>query len=160
MKRFNWVDYTIFGILILAVAFLGVKFLGGSGAGSEEEMEEVVMDRLSVEFLCTDLELSTAQAVVQSLQGEDLPFEEEMVPPTRLYNSNLILDAEIVAWEILEQEDGTADILLTIEAESEFKLGSYAIGNQQIRVGKDYIAKTMTMELNGIINGVTVLDGE
>ena len=39
----------------------------------------------------------------------------------------------------------------------EFKIGSYAIGNQQIRVGKDYICKTMTMELIGIINGITVL---
>ncbi len=162
MRRFNWVDYTIFGILILAVALLGVKFLGGKtpddpAESPTEEVTEAVMDRLSVEFLCRDLDMSTAQAVVQSLQGEDLPFEEEMIPPTRLYNSNLILDAQIVAWEILEQEDGTADLLLTIEAESEFKIGSYAIGNQQIRVGKDYICKTMTMELIGIINGITVL---
>ena len=159
MKRFNWVDYTIFGILILAVLLVGMKFLGNAEKQPEvEEIVEVDMDRLSVEFLCRDLDMSTAQAVVEALQGEDLPFKEEMIAPTRLYNSNLILDAEIVDWEIREQEDGTADLFLTIEAEAEFKLGSYAIGNQQIRVGKDYIAKTMTMELNGIINGLTVLE--
>ena len=176
MKRFNWVDYTIFGILILAVLILGVKSLSNKiketkekeAAAITEEIEgEVVekvtennMDRLSVDFLCRNMDLSTAQAVVQSLQGEDLLYGEEPVAPTRIYNSDLILDAEIVAWEILEQEDGTANLLLTIETESEFKIGSYAIGNQQIRVGQDYICKTMTMELIGIINGITVLQGE
>ena len=155
MKRFNWVDYTILAIVILAVALLAWSFLGG-------DEEEVTVaeggDLLSVTFLATDLDLSTAEAVVQSLQGADLPFEGTMYPPTRIFNSDKMLDADIVAWEILEQEDGTANLLLTIEAESVFQTGSYSIGYQQIRVGKAYICKTMTMELEGVINGITVLE--
>ena len=155
MKRFNWVDYTILAIVILAVALLAWSFLG-------DKEEEVAVaeggDRLSVTFLATGLDLSTAEAVVQSLQGNDLPFEGTMYPPTRIFNSDKMLDADIVAWEILEQEDGTANLLLTIEAESAFVTGSYSIGYQQIRVGKEYICKTMTMELEGIINGITVLE--
>ena len=89
MKRFNWVDITILVIVFLAVVLLAWSFLGG-------DEEEVTVaeggDLLSVTFLATDLDLSTAEAVVQSLQGADLPFEGTMYPPTRIFNSDKMLE--------------------------------------------------------------------
>lgn len=159
MKRFNWVDYTILGILLLAVGLLAFKFFEKSGDDSviggtgEEKM------MMSIEVLCADMDLTTAQAVKAGLTEAPKTYSGKEVSANRLFNSGIVLDGEIVDCKFGEEkEDGTVDVLLTIEAKVNYEAGSYSLGYQQIRIGKEYIAKTMNIELNGIINGFALLD--
>ena len=49
------------------------------------------------------------------------------------------------------------DLRLTIDANGTLFRGSYTVGTQEVRIGKTFIAKTMSMELEGTVVSLTEL---
>ena len=157
MKRFNWIDITIVVILIAAVAFLGMKMLGGKTEtlGAENQLSE---PNLRIEVLCEDVTLEVAENVIASLQGAPREMSGMMVEKTRLFNSSNLVAGAITAWVIEPTErENVVNLRLTIEANAVLSKGSYSIGTQEIRIGRGYTAKTMDIELEGSIAVMTEL---
>ena len=162
MKRFNWIDILIVLVLVAALAFAAVKLTSKEPA---ETVEEEVVDfqtaapDLRVEVVCRKLSREIAENAVAALQEEPREFEDEMVEMTRLFNSNKLVNGRISRWEIADEPEGTVELRLTIDAIAEYANGSYRVGTQEVRIGKDFIAKTMSMELNGTVISITELEG-
>ena len=92
-----------------------------------------------------------ADNILASLAGEPMEIGGSTVEMTRLYNSNKLVDAQVVSYEAAEGAEGTKDLLLTVEANATATPGAYSVVTQEIRIGKDYIVKTITVEITGQI---------
>ncbi len=160
MKRLNWIDYLVIVVLIGALAFVGLKVLGGDDQtiGSVEEnllSEPNLTMIVEVDHLTREI----AENAVASFDGEPRELDGVSVPMTRLFNSNHLVDGQIVSWEIRETEgEETVTLRLTIDANGTMFRGSYTVGTQEVRIGKTFIAKTMSMELNGMVVSLTELN--
>ena len=160
MKRLNWIDYLVIVVLIGALAFVGLKILGGKdqidGSAESNLLSE---PNLTMIVEVSDLSREIAENVVASFAGEPRELDGISVPMTRLFNSNRLVDGQIVSWEIRDTEDEQIVTLrLTIDANGTLFRGSYNVGTQEVRIGKAFIAKTMSMELNGMVVSLTELD--
>lgn len=157
--KLNIIDILILLILIAALVFAAVRLVGGKGADaalSAEEASEAVKN-LRFTVLCQEIPLELAEHAVSALNGEDILIGEDAVSPRRIFNSNVLYDAMIVDSEIIEKEDGLADLLLTIDAAATVKKGAFCIGSQEIRIGVSYIAKTTCLELVGQVQSLEFL---
>ena len=158
--KLNIIDILILLILIAALVFAAVRLVGGKGASdaalSAEEASEAVKN-LRFTVLCQEIPLELAEHAVSALNGEDILIGEDTVSPRRIFNSNVLYDAMIVDSEIIEKEDGLADLLLTIDAAATVKKGAFSIGLQEIRIGVSYIAKTTCLELVGQVQSLEFL---
>ena len=160
MKRLNWIDYLVIVVLIGALAFVGLKILGDKdqidGSAESNLLSE---PNLTMIVEVSDLSREIAENVVASFAGEPRELDGISVPMTRLFNSNRLVDGQIVSWEIRDTEDEQIVTLrLTIDANGTLFRGSYNVGTQEVRIGKAFIAKTMSMELNGMVVSLTELD--
>ena len=79
------------------------------------------------------------------------------VPMNRMYNSNKLVDAQITAWDIQADGEGRADLYLTVEAAATVTGGAYSIVTQEVRLAKEYIVKTVDVEITGVIFSVEKL---
>ncbi len=159
MKRLNWIDYLVIVILIGALAFVGLKVLGDKeqSAGSAEE-NLLSQPNLTMIVEIADLSREIAENAVASFAGQPRELDGVSVPMTRLFNSNRLVDGQIVSWEIRETEgEETVALRLTIDANGTLFRGSYTVGTQEVRIGKTFIAKTMSMELDGVVVSLTEL---
>ena len=157
--KLNIIDILILLILIAALVFAAVRLVGGKGADaalSAEESSEAVQN-LRFTVLCQEIPLELAEHAVSALNGEDILIGEDTVSPRRIFNSNVLYDAMIVDSEIIEKEDGLADLLLTVDAAATVKKGAFSIGLQEIRIGVSYIAKTTCLELVGQVQSLEFL---
>ena len=147
--KLNIIDILILLILIAALVFAAIRLVGGkdSTLSTEEASDGVQNIRFTV--LCQEVPLELAEHAVSTLNGEDIVIGEDAVSPRRIFNSNVLYDAMIVDSEIIEKEDGLADLLLTVDAAATVKKGAFSIGSQEIRIGVTYIAKTTCIELVG-----------
>ena len=160
MKRLNWIDYLVIVVLIGALAFVGLKILGDKdqidGSAESNLLSE---PNLTMIVEVSDLSREIAENAVASFAGEPRELDGISVPMTRLFNSNRLVDGQIVSWEIRDTEDEQIVTLrLTIDANGTLFRGSYNVGTQEVRIGKAFIAKTMSMELNGMVVSLTELD--
>ncbi len=159
MKRLNWIDYLVIIVLVGALAFAGIKMLGKEPQVVEPVEKDLLTEpnlTMIVEF--ADLSREVAENIIASFDWEPRELDGVSVPMTRLFNSNRLVDGQIVSWEMRDTEDEeTADLRLTIEANGTMFRGSYTVGTQEVRIGKAFIAKTMSMELNGMIVSLTEL---
>lgn len=154
--KLNIIDILILLILIAALVFVGVRLFGGNGGGPATELP-TSEPNLRFTVLCPQLPRELAEEAVSALQGEDVVVGESIVTPRRIFNSNSLLDAEIVSWEIVEREDGLVDLHLTVEAASLVGEGTYTVGKQEIRVGVEYSVKTTRVELMGQVLSMEIL---
>lgn len=154
--KLNIIDILILLILIAALVFVGVRLFGRNGGGPATELP-TSEPNLRFTVLCSQLPRELAEEAVSALQGEDVVVGESIVTPRRIFNSNSLLDAEIVSWEIVEREDGLVDLHLTVEAASLVGEGTYTVGKQEIRVGVEYSVKTTRVELMGQVLSMEIL---
>lgn len=154
--KLNIIDILILLILIAALVFVGVRLFGGNGSGTATELP-TSEPNLRFTVLCPQLPRELAEEAVSALQGGDVVVGESIVTPRRIFNSNSLLDAEIVSWEIVEREDGLVDLHLTVEAASLVGEGTYTVGKQEIRVGVEYSVKTTRVELMGQVLSMEIL---
>ena len=159
MKRLNWIDYLVIIVLVGALAFAGIKMLGDKPQAVEPTEKDLLTEpNLTMIVEVTDLSREVAENIIASFDWEPRELDGASVPMTRLFNSNRLVDGQIVSWEMRDAEDEeSTDLRLTIEANGTMFRGSYTVGTQEVRIGKAYIVKTMSMELNGMIVSLTEL---
>lgn len=159
MKRLNWIDYLVIVVLIGALAFVGLKVLRGNEPSTDAAEENLLSTpNLTMIVEIPDLSREIAENAVASFDGQPRELDGAQIPMTRLINSNRLVDGQIVSWEIRDNEDGeTVDLRLTIDANGTLFRGSYTVGTQEVRIGKTFIAKTMSMEVEGTVVSLTEL---
>lgn len=149
-RRFNIIDVIVIVILVAALAFAGYKLLN-RGSGELSDADALSAPNVRFTVLCNDLDPTLAQNILDSLAAEPMEIGGSTVEMTRLYNSNKLVDAQVVAYEASEGTEGTMDLLLTVEANATATPGAYSVVTQEIRIGKDYIVKTIAVEITGQI---------
>ncbi len=154
--KLNIIDILILLILIAALVFVGVRLFGGNDGGTATKLP-TSEPNLRFTVLCAQLPRELAEETVSALQGEDVVVGESIVTSRRIFNSNSLLDAEIVSWDIIEKDGDLVDLHLTIEAASIVGEGTYTVGKQEIRVGVEYSVKTTRVELMGQVLSMEIL---
>lgn len=154
--KLNIIDILILLILVAALVFVGVRLFGGNDGGVATELP-MSEPNLRFTVLCTQLPRELAEQTVSALQGEDVVVGDSIASPRRIFNSGSLLDAEVVAWDIVEKEGDLVDLHLTIEAASTIGDGICAVGKQEIRVGIAYPVKTTRVELTGQVLSMEIL---
>ena len=149
-RKLNIIDIIVIVILLAALAFAGYKLLN-RGSGELSDADALSAPNIRFTVLCDDVDATMAQNILDSLAGEPMEIGGTTVPMTRLYNSNKLVDAQVVAYEAAEGTEGTTDLLLTVEANATATPGAYSVVTQEIRIGKDYIVKTIAVEITGQI---------
>lgn len=148
--KLNIIDILIIVILLGAIAFAAVKFLGDDTPtlGSENA---VTAPNLRATVLCEDIDPALAENLMAALEGEPVSIAGNSVEKTRLFYSNKLENGKIISYETKENPDGTTDLLLTFEAVAVISDGAYSVALQEVRIAKEFIVKTLDVEIEGVI---------
>lgn len=158
MKRFNWIDILVIVVLIGALAIGGYLLLSEDDTIVGSDGKLLTEPNLQMIVEVPDLSREIAENVIATFSLEPRELDGISVETTRLFNSNRLVDGQITSWEIRDTEDEAVVCLrLTIEANGTLFRGSYNVGTQEVRIGKTFIAKTMSVELDGIVASLTEL---
>lgn len=160
--KFNIIDIIVVVILIAAIVFAVVHFTSKSDDEAidatlgREELEQLPHIRFTVYFEKIPSDL--AESVTASLEGDDIMVDGAAVSPTRISNNRKLVPAEAMSWETSACESaGRVDFRITVEGRAEDMGKFYRLGTQELRLGKDYIFKTLATELTGVITQMEVL---
>lgn len=167
--KLNIVDVLILLVVIAAVAFLAVRMVGGSGGETIAARPSRVRRRtLRYTVLCEDMPLMQAENAVTAVTAEDyeLKLDDDSilkVSPNQIFNSNKFQDAQITSAEILPQDDSAdgqrVTVRFVIEAAAKNTVGSFVVGTQEVRIGRDYTVKTVDIEMLGTVSAMEKLHG-
>lgn len=164
--KLNIVDVLILLVVIAAVAFLAVRMVGGSGGETIAADEPSAQANLRYTVLCEDMPLMQAENIVAAVTAADyeLKLDDDStieVNPAQIFNSNKFQDAQIVSAEILPQgeDDQRAAVRFVIEAAAKNTVGSFVVGTQEVRIGRDYTVKTVDIEMLGTVSAMEKLHG-
>lgn len=166
--KLNIVDVLILLVVIAAVAFLAVRMVGGSGGETIAADEPSAQANLRYTVLCEDMPLMQAENAVTAVTAEDyeLKLDDDSilkVSPNQIFNSNKFQDAQITSAEILPQDDSADGQRVTarfvIEAAAKNTVGSFVVGTQEVRIGRDYTVKTVDIEMLGTVSAMEKLHG-
>ena len=148
--KLNIIDILIILILVAAVAFVGVRLLSDKTdtLGSENAVTE---PHLRFTVLVTDLPPELAAQVVQALSGDPVDIGGNTVERTRLFNSNKLVNAKVIAHDSTADADGSTELRLTVEAAAVVSGGAYSVGTQEVRIGKEFKIKTLDVEIEGCV---------
>lgn len=166
--KLNIVDVLILLVVIAAVAFLAVRMVGGSGGETIAADEPSAQANLRYTVLCEDMPLMQAENAVTAVTAEDyeLKLDDDSilkVSPNQIFNSNKFQDAQITSAEILLQDDSAdgqrVTVRFVIEAAAKNTVGSFVVGTQEVRIGRDYTVKTVDIEMLGTVSAMEKLHG-
>ena len=166
--KLNIVDVLILLVILAAVAFLAVHFMGGSSSDAVVTEEPITKANLRYTVLCEDVPLTQAENAVAAVTAEDyeLKLDDDStmeVNPAQIFNSSKFQNAEITSAEILPQDDSTdgqrVTVRFVIEAAAKNTTGSFIVGTQEIRIGRDYTVKTVDIEMLGTVSTMEKLHG-
>ena len=166
--KLNIVAVLILLVVIAAVAFLAVRMVGGSGGETIAADEPSAQANLRYTVLCEDVPLTQAENAVAAVTAEDyeLKLDDDSileVSPNQIFNSNKFQDAQITSAEILPQDDSAdgqrVTVRFVIEAVAKNTVGSFVVGTQEVRIGRDYIVKTVDIEMPGTVSAMEKLHG-
>lgn len=152
--RFNVIDAIILLAVIILVAGVGYKAL-------YKPISNAVSQDLNVKF--TVLLRSVLPDVAQS-------FVEEL--PSACVSNGLVVprstvkSAEIVpSFSVYPNSEGVlvegvdptrVDLRVTVEGIAPDDSGIYSIGGQEVRIGRTFNVKTLSVEISGIVTEITV----
>ena len=166
--KLNIVDVLILLVVIAAVAFLAVRMVGGSGGETIAADEPSAQANLRYTVLCEDMPLMQAENAVTAVTAEDyeLKLDDDSilkVSPNQIFNSNKFQDAQITSAEILPQDDSAdgqrVTVRFVIEAAAKNTVGSFVVGTQEVRIGRDSTVKTVDIEMLGTVSAMEKLHG-
>ena len=166
--KLNIVDVLILLVVIAAVAFLAVRMVGGSSGETIAADEQRAQENLRNTVLSEDMPLMRAENAVTAVTAEDyeLKLDDDSilkVSPNQIFNSNKFQDAQITSAEILPQDDSAdgqrVTVRFVIEATAKNTVGSFVVGTQEVRIGRDYIVKTVDIEMPGTVSAMEKLHG-
>lgn len=148
--KLNIIDILVILVVVAAVALVGYKAL--TSVSGETTVDVETQDEPNVRFVvrCEDLSQRLADNVISELENGTYNVKGETVSACRIYNSGTLLDATIVSWDILEgSEPDTVTLDVTVEANATNTSGAFTLQYQDLRLGKEYVLKTMAIELTG-----------
>ena len=125
-RKFNIIDVIVLVILVAALAFAGYKLLN-RGSGELGDADALSAPNVRFTVLCDDVDATMADNILASLASEPMEIGGTTVSMT------------------------TKDVRLTVEANATATPGAYSVVTQEIRIGKDYIVKTVGVEITGQI---------
>lgn len=149
--KINLVDCLVVLVILAIIIAAAVKLTGTSVSDALSGGDDMVTIRYEV--LCTQVNPTTCDYAVTQIGSQ-------------LMNSGEMIDAEITNCVIephmdtVETADGTLnyventmvhDLRFTIEAQTQLVANAYAVGTQELRVGKSHIVKTVGLEVTGTI---------
>lgn len=153
--KLNVIDFAVIAVVLAAVAFLIVR-----GVGVRQNSKNA--PETAVENACTapagfapDLRVQMVLEDISSDLGERIASSQYR----RLYNSFTLLDAYITDVTVQPREDGRVDVWFVVEAATDFDqpdmmIGGNCnamIGTHEVRIGNEYILKTMDIQVNAIV---------
>lgn len=146
--KLNIIDIILILIVVAALVFVAARFVFRDEA-AEIDDGELSVDAPNITFTvyCEETDATLAQSIIDSLSGE-MEYMDEFVPTTRIYNSHKLYDAYLTEWSYDEESELLS---LTVEACVENTEGSYTLGTQEIRLGKTFIVKTLSIEVTGYV---------
>ena len=160
--KLNIVDVLILLVVIAAVAFLAVRMVGGSGGETIAADEPSAQANLRYTVLCEDMPLMQAENAVTAVTAEDyeLKLDDDSilkVSPNQIFNSNKFQDAQITSADSADGQRVT--VRFVIEAAAKNTVGSFVVGTQEVRIGRDYTVKTVDIEMLGTVSAMEKLHG-
>lgn len=149
-KKLNIIDLLILFVVLAAVVLVGIKLLGDDTEtlGSESAL---TAPNLRATVLCEAIDPELAANLTAALEDEPMEIAGNLVERTRLFYSNKLVDGKITGYEIRDNGDGTADLLLDFEAVAVVSDGAYSVALQEVRIAKEFIVKTLDVEIEGVI---------
>lgn len=158
--KLNIVDIAVLIVLAAAIVFLLVRVLGQNSrkadAGSACDNACTVPADYSPNL--------RAQMLLEDVSPE-LAARISATEYRRIYNNFTLLDAYITDISVQQREDGRADILFEVAARVDTEKpdamidGNFnpIIGDREVRVGCEYILKTLDIQLNVIVTDLEIL---
>ncbi len=155
--KLNLVDLVIVLVLVAAVVFVALRFFSDKTEtlGSENTLSA---PNLRFDVVCEDVAPELKDNLILALSGETQNIGGNTVAMTRLFNSNKLVDAQIVETADTANEDGTVNVRFTVEAAAVISNGAYSVGTQEVRVGKEFNVKTLNIEIKGVVFAMEKLD--
>ena len=146
--KLNIIDLILIFALLAVIVFVFVapKMAADNGnslgdAPPTGEAHEIVFI-----VACEDIDEMLANSIIDSLSGDGSIFGNKDICMTQLYNNHKLVDGNVTAWEYT---DGT--LYLTIEGMGLYDNGAFAVGSQEVRIGRSYTVKTLGIEIAGVI---------
>ena len=147
--KFNIIDILILLAIVVVIGLAIWFFHEPEIIATKAATEELSEPTLRFSFISMSMAPELADSVIDALQGEPREIDGITAYPNRLFNNYMLIDAQITDWEKLEREDGTVDLVLTVECTPSFNNNTYVLGVQELRVGINYTLKTYAIELSG-----------
>ena len=141
--KLNLIDLLVVLVIIVGVVAVGMKVFGN------DAVEAVTSQKvtLTYEVICEDVPQHVADYCTDNIGGQ-------------LLSSGKLLNAHIVDCKSVSVSDEQTDLYFTIEAKTTFSGTVYAVGSQEVRVGKEHIVKTSDIECEGIISHLEVVTND
>ena len=138
--KLNLIDLLVVLVIIAGVAAVGMKFFGN------DAVEAVTSQKvtLTYEVVCEDVPENVAKYCSENIGGQ-------------LLSSGKLLNAHIIDCKTVAVSSEQTDLYFTVEAQTSFSGTVYAVGSQEVRVGKEHIVKTSDIECEGIISHMEVM---
>ncbi len=152
--KINLIDMAVVLVLVFALVAVAWKFVGDDVTQAIESAKNI--PPVTIEVVCYDVDPEVAEfAGTQA--------------GTQLMNSGEMLDAYIVdcvvsdSMTVMIDQNGVPQavsnpayrtLTFTVEAAVEPTANAYAIGTQELRAGKTYLIKSLTLEIPGIITAM------
>lgn len=154
--KLNIIDILIIVILLAALVFVGMKLLREEPVtlGSENALTQ---PNVQVTVLCEDLDPELCANVTHAVEGPARDVGGNMVETTRLFYSNKLVDGQVIECRVTEGEKGT-DLQIVLQAKAVLSDGAYSIALQELRLGKEFIVKTLDVEVEGVIVDMEILE--
>jgi hypothetical protein len=153
--KFNLIDLIVVIVLIALVAGIGWKVLGGKITSAVEASNAVTV---RYEVLCTNVDSDTANYCLENANGQLMSNGELLNGYVTGCTSSPYLETTIdtagntVSYHVADRQN----LLFTIECQVVPDQNAYAVGSQEVRVGKNHIVKTSMIEVNGTVTAMTV----
>lgn len=145
--KFNIIDVLLVVLVLAVVAFIFLApALNEADSGDLSGVESENAQYVTFKVICEDASEALAQSILQTLDGPDVQIEDNTISPRQIYNNNKLVDAEITDCQYID-----GDLHFTVEGSVTFTAGAYMIGTQGIRIGREYVIKTLDIELGGVI---------
>lgn len=154
--KVNLIDLIVVLVIVAGVAAVAWK-LGGSAVTEAINSNAAT---LRYEVVCANVNPDAAEGAVADIGGQlmsngdllDGYVTDCIIEP----HMETVVDADGNA---LQVEDPSArDLRFTIETKVSQAANAYAVGSQEVRVGKSHIVKTVDIEFTGTVTSVEIVD--
>jgi len=155
--KINLIDLIVIVVLILIVAAVVWKVAGNRIQSAVDNMGSVPTVRYEV--VCANVDPDTCATAVAHI-GDQLMSNGKMM---NAHITNCVVEPY---YTVAADAEGNAvqlespiakNLRFTIEAKVPLTNNAYAVGTQELRVGKSHIVKTVLLEINGTITAMEVV---